>query len=88
MGKTKKGKGTKIMGITDAFGFPIAVSTSSASPPEVKLFYTGLRSIILAPAQGADGELLAEFTVQSDDVAQTLTIKLKADGTFVSHEVK
>ena len=37
VGKTKRGKGTKIMGLTDAFGIPIAVSTSSASPHEVTL---------------------------------------------------
>ena len=37
VGKTKRGKGTKIMGITDAFGVPVSVSTSSASPHEVKL---------------------------------------------------
>jgi transposase len=37
VGKTKRGKGTKIMGITDAFGIPIAVSTTSASPHEVTL---------------------------------------------------
>jgi transposase len=37
VGKTKRGKGTKIMGITDAFGFPVSVSTSSARPHEIKL---------------------------------------------------
>ncbi len=37
VGKTKRGKGTKIMGITDAFGLPISVSTTSASPHEVTL---------------------------------------------------
>ena len=37
VGKTKRGKGTKIMGLTDAFGLPIAACTSSASPHEVKL---------------------------------------------------
>jgi transposase len=37
VGKTKRGKGTKIMGLTDAAGLPIAVCTSSASPHEVTL---------------------------------------------------
>lgn len=37
MGKTKRGKGTKIMGITDAFGLPIAVGATSARPHEVTL---------------------------------------------------
>ena len=37
MGKTKRGKGTKIMGLADAGGLPIAVSACSASPHEVTL---------------------------------------------------
>jgi len=37
VGKTKRGKGTQIMGLTDAFGFPIAVGATSASPHEVTL---------------------------------------------------
>ncbi len=37
VGKTKKGKGTKIMGLTDSFGLPIAIDATSASPHEVTL---------------------------------------------------
>jgi len=37
VGKTKRGKGTKIMGLTDAFGLPIAVDATSASSHEVTL---------------------------------------------------
>lgn len=37
VGKTKRGKGTKIMAIADGHGFPIALRTDSASPAEVKL---------------------------------------------------
>jgi transposase len=37
VGKTKRGKGTKIMGLTDAGGLPIAVDATSASPHEVTL---------------------------------------------------
>jgi transposase len=37
VGKTKRGKGTKIMGLTDAFGLPIAACATSASPHEVTL---------------------------------------------------
>ena len=36
-GQNKRGKGTKIMGLTDAFGIPIAVDATSASPYEVTL---------------------------------------------------
>ncbi|QDK44671.1 hypothetical protein DOM22_05595 [Bdellovibrio sp. ZAP7] len=59
-----------------------------AQNSDVKPFYTGLQSIVLTPEYDASGNLLARFTVKSDDVAQTLTIILKPDGTFVSHEVK
>lgn len=37
MGKTKRGKGTKLMAVADRHGFPIAVCTASASPHEVTL---------------------------------------------------
>src|SRR5580765_3839295 len=37
VGKTKRGKGTKIMGIADSHGLPLALRTESASPAEVKL---------------------------------------------------
>jgi len=37
VGKTKRGKGTKIMGLTDACGLPIAVDATSASPHEITL---------------------------------------------------
>ena len=37
MGKTKRGKGTKLMAVADSNGFPLAVYTASASPHEVTL---------------------------------------------------
>jgi transposase len=37
VGKTKRGKGIKIMAIADAAGFPVAAHVESASPHEVKL---------------------------------------------------
>lgn len=37
MGKTKRGKGTKIMAVADRSGFPIAIYEESASPHEVTL---------------------------------------------------
>jgi transposase len=37
VGKTKRGKGTKIMGITDAHGLPVSVLIASATPHEVTL---------------------------------------------------
>ena len=37
VGKTKRGKGTKIMGMADGHGLPLALRTESASPAEVTL---------------------------------------------------
>ena len=37
VGKTKRGKGTKLMAIADAAGLPLAVHTDAASPHEVTL---------------------------------------------------
>jgi transposase len=48
VGKTKKGKGTKIMGIADGHGLPLALRTESASPAEVKLVQATLEARVLA----------------------------------------
>lgn len=37
MGKTKRGKGSKIMAVADSLGLPVAVSATSATPHEVTL---------------------------------------------------
>ena len=37
MGKTKRGKGSKLMAVADRTGLPIAISVESASPHEVGL---------------------------------------------------
>ena len=47
VGKTKKGKGTKIMGLTDAGGLPLAVDATSASPHEITLVDTTLKACFL-----------------------------------------
>jgi len=48
VGKTKRGKGTKIMGIADGHGLPLALRTESASPAEVKLVTATLEARIVA----------------------------------------
>lgn len=37
MGKTKRGKDTKVMAVADSTGLPIAIHTTTASPHEVTL---------------------------------------------------
>src|SRR5579872_6523261 len=44
VGKTKRGKGTKIMAVTDGNGVPVAVYVASASPHETQLVETTLDS--------------------------------------------
>lgn len=44
MGKTKRGKGTKLMALADASGLPLAVHAASASPHEVTLVEATLRA--------------------------------------------
>lgn len=48
VGKTKRGKGTKIMGIADGTGLPLALRAESASPAEVKLVEATLEERIVA----------------------------------------
>ena len=48
VGKTKRGKGTKIMGIADSHGLPVALRTESASPAEVKLVQKTLEERIVS----------------------------------------
>src|SRR5690606_38210338 len=47
IGPTKKGKGTKIMAITDASGLPIAIRTFGASTHEVKLVTKTLAALFI-----------------------------------------
>ena len=44
MGKTKRGKGTKLMVLADGSGLPISVHVASASPHEVTLVERTLES--------------------------------------------
>lgn len=48
MGKTKRGKGTKLMAMADGNGFPVSVYTASASPHEVTLVGETLAQVFTA----------------------------------------
>ena len=69
MGKTKRGKGTKIMGITDAFGLPIAVDATSASPHEVKLVDDTLDSCFL---ENVPEKIIGDRAYDSDKLDKRL----------------
>jgi hypothetical protein len=44
VGKSKSGKGTKLVALSDRSGLPLAVNTASASPHEVTLVEQTLKS--------------------------------------------
>ena len=48
MGKTKRGKGTKLMAVADGAGLPIAIHTTSASPHEITLVEATLEQRFVA----------------------------------------
>ena len=48
VGKTKRGKGAKIVGMADRHGLPVALRTERASPAEVKLVTATLEARIVA----------------------------------------
>jgi transposase len=50
VGKTKRGKGTKIMAVADRHGLPVSVCVESATPHEVKLATSTLVQMIVSEA--------------------------------------
>jgi transposase len=46
VGKTERGKGTKLMAVADGHGFPVAVYAASASPHEVSLAESTLAEVL------------------------------------------
>jgi transposase len=75
VGKTKRGKGTKIMGIADRHGLPLALRTESASPAEVKLVERTLEERFVADVPE---RLIGDKAYDSDRLDERL---LQAFGT-------
>ena len=69
VGKTKKGKGTKIMGLTDAFGLPIAIDATSARPHEVTLVDKTLDACFL---EHVPEKVIGDRAYDSDKLDQRL----------------
>jgi transposase len=69
VGNTKKGKGTKIMGLADAFGLPLAVNTASAGPHEVTLVETTLDACFL---EHVPDKVIGDRAYDSDPLDQRL----------------
>ena len=73
MGPTKRGKGTKLMVVADAFGLPVAAHTTSASPAEVSLVPATLEARFTA---ARPKRLIGDKAYDSDP----LDTKLSAQG--------
>ena len=69
MGKTKRGKGSKIMAVADGSGLPIAVHVDSASPHEVTLLEPTLDA---AWSESLPARLVADKGYDSDPVDKRL----------------
>lgn len=80
VGKTKRGKGTKLMVVADGKGVPMGVSIHSASPAEVKLAPETLATV--AVPRGGPGRprrnperLIADKAYDSDPLRKELAVK-------------
>jgi transposase len=69
VGKTKRGKGTKLMVIADASGLPLAVHATSASPHEVTLVEATLAQTVTL---GRPQRLIGDRAYDSDPLDQRL----------------
>lgn len=69
VGKTKRGKGTKIMAIADAHGLPVAVCIESASPHEVTLVEQTIDATFL---EHAPDRLIGDKAYDSDGLDERL----------------
>ena len=63
VGKTKRGKGTKIMAVGDRDGLPVSVCVESASPLEVTLATSTLVQMVIP---GAPQDLIGDNAHDSD----------------------
>lgn len=72
VGKTKRGKGTKLMVIADATGLPLAVHTTSASPHEVTLVEATLDETLTV---GRPRRLIGDRAYDSDPLDQRLAVQ-------------
>ena len=69
IGKTKKGKGTKIMAIADASGIPISIWTTGASTHEVKLVEQTIEKRFI---KEKPGRIIGDMAYDSDPLDKKL----------------
>jgi hypothetical protein len=72
VGKTKRGKGTKIMAVADRRGLPIAVCTESATPHEVTLVQQTLaETFVEEPVERVIGDNAYDSDQRDRELAET-----------------
>lgn len=69
VGKTKRGKGTKLMAVADGSGLPLALHTTSASPHEVTLVRDTLKERFL---EDKPERMIGDRAYDSDPLDQAL----------------
>src|SRR3989344_7670300 len=72
VGKTKRGKGTKLMAITDSSSYPVAIGISSATPHEVTLVEETIEKIL---TRCLPEKLIGDKAYDSDPLDQSLSTK-------------
>lgn len=72
VGKTKRGKGTKIMAIADGAGLPVGISVASASPHETKLVLATVEQRFTVEAPHL---LIGDKAYDSDPLDEKLKMK-------------
>lgn len=69
VGKTKRGKGTKLMAVADGTGLPVAVYATSVSPHEVKLVGTTIEHRLI---QQKPEKMIGDKDYDSDPLDEQL----------------
>jgi len=69
VGKTKRGKGTKIMAVADRHGLPVSVCVESSSPHEVTLATSTLVQMVIPDAPQS---LIGDTAYDSDQLVTQL----------------
>ena len=72
MGKTKRGKGSKLMAVADRTGLPIAVRVGAATPHEVTLVEATLEARFLA---AMPARLIGDRAYDSDPLDARLALR-------------
>jgi transposase len=81
VGKTKKGKGTKLMVIADGRGIPLGIHIDSASPSEVKLVDQTLATVRISSGdRGRPGNRLERLIADRGYDSDPLRKKLRERG--------